>query len=93
MFGVETALWSTAAIKSGEVVYRGILEATERFMVRWHETEAEMSRQRRASAVDGGQGNGGGGGNRRSGRKTDQGDAERRGKSRSRRATAVSGRK
>ena len=47
--------------------YRGIIEAAERSMVRWHEAEAEMSRQRRASAVGGAQGNGGGGGNRRSG--------------------------
>ena len=48
-------------------------------MVRWHEAEFEMSRQRRASAVNGVQGNGGGGGNRRRGRKHDQGNAERGG--------------
>ena len=64
MFGVETALWPTAAKKAGKW-YRGILEAAEWFMVRWHEAEAELSRQRRASAVDGVQGNGGGGGNTR----------------------------
>ena len=38
-----------------------------------------MSRQRRAFAEDGVQGNGGGRGNRRRGRKTDQGNAERGG--------------
>ena len=43
--------------------YRGILVAAERFMVRWHEAEAEMTRQRRASAVDSVQGNWGGGEN------------------------------
>ena len=36
-----------------------ILEAAERFMVRWYEGEAELSRQRRVSAVGGAQGNGG----------------------------------
>ena len=65
VFVVVTALWSTAAKKAGKW-YRGILEAAERFMVRWHEAEAEMSRQRHASAVDGVQGNGGEGGNNRS---------------------------
>ena len=34
-------------------------------MVRWH--EADMSRQRRASAVDGSQGNGWGGGGKKKG--------------------------
>ena len=58
-------------------------------MVRWHDAEAEISRQRRASAVDGVQGNGGGGGNRRSGRKPDRGNAERGGNRRGRRETAV----
>ena len=58
-------------------------------MVRWHEAEAKMSRQRRASAVNGVRENGGGGGNRRSGRKPDQGNAERGGKRRGRRETAV----
>ncbi|MEP5351924.1 MAG: hypothetical protein ABJZ75_06195 [Luteolibacter sp.] len=58
VFGVETALWPTAAKKAGKW-YRGILEAAERFMVRWHEAEAELSRQRRASAVGGVQGMGG----------------------------------
>ena len=33
-------------------------------MVRWHKDEAQLSRQRRASAVGGAQGNGGRGGNR-----------------------------
>ena len=47
--------------KSGEVA-PGDLEAAERLLVRWHEADAEMSRQRRAFAVDGVQGNVGGGG-------------------------------
>ena len=33
---VEIALWSTAAKKSGKW-YRGVVEAAERFMVRWHQ--------------------------------------------------------
>ena len=49
VFGVEPALWSTTIKKAGKWWYRGVLE--ERFMVRWHEAEAELSRQRRASAV------------------------------------------
>ena len=40
VFGVETALWSTAAKTVGEW-YRGILEAAERFTVTWNEDEAE----------------------------------------------------
>ena len=57
-------------------------------MLRWHEVGAEISRQRRASAVDE---NGGGGkeGNKRSGRKPDQGNAERGVNRRSIRETAV----
>ena len=73
--------------KGGEVV-PGVLEAAGRSMVRGHEDEAQLSGQRRASAVGGVQGNGGRGGNRRSGRKPDQGNAERGG-NRSRRETAV----
>ena len=88
MLGVETAVWSTEAKSTGKV-YRRTLEAAERFMVRWHDNEAELSRQRRSSAVDGVQGNGGGGGNRRSGRKPDRGDAERGGNRRGRSETAV----
>ena len=80
VFGVETALWSTAAKKAGKR-YRGMLEAAERFMVKWHKGEAEMSRKRRASAVGGVQGNEGGGGNRSSGSKPDQGNAGRKGNS------------
>ena len=57
MFGVETALWSTADKITGKR-YRGILEAGERFMVWWHEAETELSRQRRASSGGGVQGNG-----------------------------------
>ena len=34
---------------SGNVVPGGVLEAAERFMVKWHEDEAQLSRQRHAS--------------------------------------------
>ena len=33
-FGVETAAWTAAANMAGKL-YRGVLETTERFMVRW----------------------------------------------------------
>ena len=36
VFGVETALWPMAAKKAGKW-YRVVLEAAERFMVRWHQ--------------------------------------------------------
>ena len=42
MFGVETMLWSTAATKDGKW-YRGVVEAAECFMARWHRDEAESS--------------------------------------------------
>ena len=60
-------------------------------MVRWNEADAEIRRQRRAPAVDGVQGNEGGVGNRRSGRKPELGNAERKGNRRSRREPAVDG--
>ena len=82
VFGVETALWSTAAKKAGKW-YRGVLEAAERFMVRWHEDDAQLKRQRRESAVGGAQGNGGRGGIK-SGRKPNQGGAGRGGNRRNR---------
>ena len=88
VFGVETALWPTAAKRAGKW-YRGLLQAAERFMVRWHEDEAQLSRQRRASVMGGAQGNGGRGGNMRNGRKPDRGKTGRGGKRRSRRGTAV----
>ena len=78
VFGIETALRSTAAKEAGKW-YREVLEAAEWFMVRWHEDEAQLRRQHRTSAVGGAQGNGGSGGNRRSGRKHDQGNAGRGG--------------
>ena len=59
MLGVETALWSTATKKAGKW-YRGVLEVAERFMVRWHEDEAQLSGKRRESAVGAAQGNNGG---------------------------------
>ena len=65
--------------ETGKQDWHELPSAFERFMVRGYEVEAEMSRQRRASAVDGIHGNGGGGGNRKSGRGPDQGNAERGG--------------
>ena len=52
VFGLETRLWSTAAEKAGKW-YRGGLKPAGRFTVTWHEDEAQLSRQRRASAVGG----------------------------------------
>ena len=37
--------------------YRGVLEAAERFMAKWHENEATFSRNRHASTAGGAQGN------------------------------------
>ena len=90
VLGVETALWSTAAKRAGKC-YRGVLETAERFMVKWHEDEAQLSSQRRAFSVGGAQGNGGTGGNRRrrSGRKPDLGNGSRGGNRRSTREIAV----
>ena len=45
--------------------------------MKWLEDEAQLSRQRRASAVGGAQGNGGRGCNRRSRRESDQGNRGR----------------
>ena len=61
VFGVVTALWSTAE-KNAEKWYRGVLEAAERFMVKWHEDEAQLNRQRRESTVGGAEGDRGRGG-------------------------------
>ena len=44
----------------------GVLESAEWFMVRWHEDETELSRQRPLSVVGGVQTNGERGGNKRS---------------------------
>ena len=48
VFGVETVLWPTAA-KKGRQWYRGVVEAAECFMARWHKDEAESSWQRHAT--------------------------------------------
>ena len=88
VFRVEIALWPTAAKKASKW-FRGVSKATARFMVKWHEDEAKMNKQRRASFMGGVQGDGGRGGNRRSGRKPDRGNESRGGKRRSRRETAV----
>ena len=36
--GVEAEVWTAASKKAGKW-YRGVLEATERFMGKWHEIE------------------------------------------------------
>ena len=56
VFGVEAEVWTVAAQKAGKW-YRGVLEAAERFMAKWHEIEATLSRNRHASATGGPQGN------------------------------------
>ena len=50
------------AAKKAEKWYRRVLEAAERFMVKWDVDEAQLSRQHHASAVGDAQGNGGKGG-------------------------------
>ena len=55
-FGVEAEVWTIAANKAGKW-YRGVLEAVERFMAKWHEVETTLSRNRHASATGGAQGN------------------------------------
>ena len=40
--GVETAVWTITTRKVGKW-YRGVLEAAEGFMVKWHEDEATLS--------------------------------------------------
>ena len=56
VFGVEAEVRTVAAKKAGKW-YRGVLEATERFMAKWHEIEATLNRNRHASATGGPQGN------------------------------------
>ena len=48
MFGVETVLWPTAAKKGGKW-YRGVVQAAEFSMTRWHGDEVESSWLRRAT--------------------------------------------
>ena len=45
---LETVLWPTAANKGGKW-YRGVVEAAECFMTRWHRDEAESSWLRHAT--------------------------------------------
>ena len=47
LFGVEAVLWPRAA-KSGKW-YRGVVDAADRFMTRWHKGEAEKSWRRHAA--------------------------------------------
>ena len=66
VFGVETVLWPTAA-KGGKYC-RGVVEAAEYFMMRWHRDEAESSWLRHttedAKSDDKGRGGGKGRGSR-----------------------------
>ena len=55
IFGVEAEVWTVAA-KKADQWYRGVLEAAERFMTKWHEIEAILSRNRHASTTGGPQG-------------------------------------
>ena len=48
VFGVETVIWPTAAKKGGKW-YRGVVEAAECFMTRWHRDETESSWLRHAT--------------------------------------------
>ena len=67
VFGVETVLWPTAAEK-GRKWYRGVVEAAECFVARWHGDKAEKSWLRHVAEdakSDGKEkGRTGGGGNR-----------------------------
>ena len=56
-FGVEAEVWTIAAANKAGKWYRGVLEAAERFMAKWHENEATMSRNQHTSATGGAQGN------------------------------------
>ena len=62
VFGAETVPWSTAAKKGGKW-YRGVVEAADCFMTRWHRDEAESSWLRHATedAKSDDKGRGGGG--------------------------------
>ena len=62
VFGVEMVLWPTAAKKGGKW-YRGVVEAAECFMTRWHRDEAESSwlRHPTEDAKSDDKGTGGGG--------------------------------
>ena len=64
VFGVEAEVRTVAAKKAGKR-YRGVLESAERFMDKWHENEATLSRNRHASDTGGAQGKRKGGGNSR----------------------------
>ena len=70
---------TVAANKAGNW-YRGVLEAAKRFMARWHETEATLSRNRHVSATGGPQGNRKGRGNSRRETAVDEGRKEMAGR-------------
>ena len=48
VFGVGTVLWRTAA-KKGGTWYRGVIEAAECFMSRWHRDNADSRWLRHAT--------------------------------------------
>ena len=55
VFGVEAEVWTVAAKKASKW-YRGVLEAAENVMARWHEHETTLSRNSHASDTGGAQG-------------------------------------
>ena len=61
VFGVETVLWPTAAKKGGKW-YRGVVEAAECFMTRWHRDKVESSWLRHTTEDAKSDGNGRGAG-------------------------------
>ena len=63
VFGAETVLWPAAAKKGGKWYHRGVVEAAECFMTRWHRDERENSWLRHATedAKSNDKGRGGGG--------------------------------
>ena len=58
-------MWTVSAQKAGKW-YRGVLEAAERFMTKWHEIEVTLIRNPHASATGGPQGSRKGGGQQQS---------------------------
>ena len=56
VFGVEADVWTVEA-KKADKLYRGVLEAAERFVADWHEITATLSTNRHATTTDGTQRN------------------------------------
>ena len=82
VYGVEKDRAVVDCSKTREKAVPRVLEAADRFMVRWHEDEAYLSRQRCSAAV---------GRAHENGLKPKQGNAGRGANMKSRRETAVDG--